>query len=461
MRGNQFQQQIRNGLNGLVNIHFSLLTKDAGKHFPGMELDSEKIPCRGPMNNKIIANLENPEKLEELYHLQKTQFKTWLIEAIEVVPTSETLKVWIARVNYSPVVNKEFDRKGLTLVIELSLLSFFLVKTPMFLSIPDEWFYTRFIPIILVSTLILYFIVNNPIGPLQRIFVSGGVFFSVLFMTFLPNEKSSATIIMSQIHMPLLLLSILAITFMSSSWKSSASRLKFIRYLGEAFIYGTIILLGGMVLTAITIGLFSLIGLSIEKWYMEYVVVLGLVATPIVASYLYDRVLDRTSKIATIIANTFSPLFLVTVVCYLIAMFFAQKNPYSDRDFLITFNGLLLLVWGITVFSIAGENENQESRVISIVNISLISTTLVINTIALSAILFRLIEYGVSPNRVVVIGSNVLIFMHLILILVAYARGIKNYQPEILINAIAKFLPIYTAWSLFVVAVLPFIFKFK
>ena len=83
-------------------------------------------------------------------------------------------------------------------------------------------------------------------------------------------------------------------------------------------------------------------------------VILGLVSAPIVATYLYDIVLRQKSNISNIIANTFSPLFLITVICYLIAMFYAKKSPYSDRDFLITFNGLLIAVWAITVFSISG-----------------------------------------------------------------------------------------------------------
>ena len=39
-------------------------------------------------------------------------------------------------------------------------------------------------------------------------------------------------------------------------------------------------------------------------------------------------------------------------------------------------------------------------------------TTLIINGLALSAILFRVFEYGISPNKVVVSGVNILIFTH-------------------------------------------------
>ena len=145
-------------------------------------------------------------------------------------------------------------------------------------------------------------------------------------MRLLPNVISSQSILMSQIHMPLFLLSVLSISFIDSDWKNIENWLTSIRYLGEMIIYVIVMLIGGIVLTFITIELFHLIGISIENWYIEYIVILGLASAPIVATYLYDIVLKQKSNIANIIANTFSPLFLVTVVCYLIAMSYAQKK---------------------------------------------------------------------------------------------------------------------------------------
>jgi hypothetical protein len=284
-------------------------------------------------------------------------------------------------------------------------------------------------------------------------------------MMLMPNQQNSASIIMSQLHMPMVLASLLALSYMANEWKSPFALLRYIRYIGEIIIYTTLILLGGIVLTLLTFGLFRLIGISIEEWYMKYVVIWGLVASPLVATYLYDAVLSRESRLATLIANVFAPLFLMTVVVYLLAMPFVQKNPYSDRDFLITFNGLLIIVWGITVFSISGRSLSSASKIKDAVNISLVSITLIINTIALSAILFRLAEYGVTPNRVAVVGANLLIFVHLVFILVEYIKQLKTMansdNSEKLIRAVANYLPVYTAWSVFIVVVLPILFNFK
>lgn len=96
------------------------------------------------------------------------------------------------------------------------------------------------------------------------------------------------------------------------------------------------------------------------------------------------------------------------------------------------------------------------------INVALVSVTLVINAIVLSAIIFRLSEYGITPNRVVVTGENLLIFVHLVLILREYIKYIK-FHADLgpLHQSVASYLSIYSAWSLFVAVALPLLFSFK
>ena len=46
--------------------------------------------------------------------------------------------------------------------------------------------------------------------------------------------------------------------------------------------------------------------------------------------------------------------------------------------------------------------------------------TLAIDLIALSAILFRLTSFGMTPNRIAVLGANLIVLFHLVLILIKY-----------------------------------------
>jgi len=97
-------------------------------------------------------------------------------------------------------------------------------------------------------------------------------------------------------------------------------------------------------------------------------------------------------------------------------------SPYLDREFLIIFNGLLI----ITVFSISGVenfgrgNFGSASDLTYKISMPLVSVALIINASALSAIVLLLTEYGVTPNSIGVTGANIFIFIYLSLILRAY-----------------------------------------
>jgi len=147
-------------------------------------------------------------------------------------------------------------------------------------------------------------------------------------------------------------------------------------------------------------------------------------------------------------------------VFYLLALLGEGRSPFEDREFLIVFNGLLLVVWGISVFSITGRGE-KASKLMDLTNLSLVGVTLIIDAIALAAILYRTFTMGITPNRVAVTGANLLIFIHLVWIFYEYAKEFRGAGSiEIIRTTIARYLPVYTAWSVFVVVVLPLLFRF-
>ena len=83
-----------------------------------------------------------------------------------------------------------------------------------------------------------------------------------------------------------------------------------------------------------------------------------------------------------------------------------------------------------------------------------------INGIALYAIVERINEYGFSANRLAVLGSNVLMFIHLVLtsIQLLIATFSKNSTFKIQ-ETIVNYLPIYLVWMIFVCFAFPILFK--
>jgi hypothetical protein len=122
---------------------------------------------------------------------------------------------------------------------------------------------------------------------------------------------------------------------------------------------------------------------------------------------------------------------------------------------------MLLAVMAIIVFSISELNKLRAKNFNIIILCALAFLAIVINTIALIAILTR-VTNGLTPNRTVVLISNLLIFINLILITKnLYQAYFKPNQLDVVENTLAKYLTIYLIWTLIVIFVLPFLFNLK
>ena len=410
--------------------------------------------------NKILQNLENPMTLEALFRQDPEKFQYLFTEAAEKNSDSEVLKTWQARLDYQRAAPKHVAMLRVFMVVFLSLIALLLIKLPLIFPIEKTWFDARFESLIVIGVIIIYFLKFSTAPLNQKYLVIAGYVSCFLLMLFIPEVSQSSSLTMSKIHLPLVLLSLLGILYMDGEWKSPEARIKYIRFIAEVLVYTVLILFGGIILTTLTFNLFALLDFHLG-WY-DNVIAWGLVSAPLVATFVYDSILNRESRLATVFSNIFAPLVLITVTGYLLVMVYAQKNPFSDRESLITFNGLLVIVWGITVFSIVGQRTLNFSKIINIVNVVLVSVTVIINVIALVAITYRFVEFGITVNRIAVIGANLLMFFHLVKILMAYvAQYRQEYRKDLLIPVIANYLPFYSVWSVFVVFILPVIFQFK
>jgi fumarate reductase subunit C len=146
---------------------------------------------------------------------------------------------------------------------------------------------------------------------------------------------------------------------------------------------------------------------------------------------------------------------------YLPALLSSDKGPYQDRDFLIIFNVLLIGVLALIFFSISEHTKSVISKTNTILLFSLTSITIIINCIALSAIIFRIVEWGFTPNRLAVMGGNLVILINLLLIAYGLFRSFtKDENIELVEKRITGYLPLYGLWAGVVTFLFPLIFKF-
>lgn len=161
-------------------------------------------------------------------------------------------------------------------------------------------------------------------------------------------------------------------------------------------------------------------------------------------------------------ANIFNPLVLITFVIYLITIPVSGKSPYSNRDILIIFNLMLLGVMGIIIFSISVTSQNKKQRFNRMILFILSIVTLIIDIVALSAVFFRLFAFGITPNRLVVLISNLLIFVNLVLTSVdLYKINFGNKEIVKVELTISKYLTLYAVYTFIIVFAFPMIFSMK
>ena len=413
------------------------------------------------MKNEIITHLNDPGQLEKLYRANKLPFKRAFNTLYPELKGNTLADGWNERLNYE---NDEINwgtGRELVVVIIASLVAGVIAKLPAILNIEEDYFYLRNIGFIIFPILAAYFAWKNKLSTRKNVLIAGAILVSLVFINSLPDVKKSDTLILSCIHLILFLWAILGFAFVGETGNNDEKRLSYLKYNGDLIVMTTLILIAGAIMTGITINLFGLIGFKIEKYYFDYVGIFGLSAAPIIGTYLTQTNPQLVGKVSPVIAKIFSPLVLVMLAIYLVAIIYSGKDPYNDRDFFLILNGLLIGVMAIIFFSVA-ETKATKSRAEIWVLFLLSIVTILVNGIALSAILFRISEWGITPNRAAVLGGNFLILINLLLVT---AQLYKVFSEKASITAVGKimafYLPVYVLWTIIVTFIFPLLFGFK
>lgn len=414
------------------------------------------------MRNEILNHLDSPKQLEKLYQDNKTSFKAEFNLIFPEHNEDKLLQYWDERLNYQGSEISWGSKKEFIFVLVLSLIAGCLASIPSFFKIDSEFFYTRNISLIIFSILATYFCWKNRL-PKKKIIITGVIFLiTLIFINLLPANNNSNTLILSLFHISIFLWTVVGFTYVGISLNDNRKRIEFLRYNGELLIISGLILIAGAVLTAITIGLFTVIGFDINEFYFKHIVIFCLPIIPILGTFLTQTNPQLVNKVSPVIAKIFSPLVLITVVVYLIAILFSGKNLYNDRDFLMLFNGLLIGVIAIILFSISTTINQNISQVSGFILFALSVVTVIVSCMALSAILFRISTLGITPNRLAVVGANLLMLTNLFWISFQLFKTVfKKSDIRSVLNAIASFIPYYILWTIIVSFVFPLLFNFR
>jgi hypothetical protein len=294
------------------------------------------------------------------------------------------------------------------------------------------------------------------IGSLAAAFVVSAVVINLF-----PFPAGSDTQVLAALHLPIALWMVVGVAYAGGRWRDGGRRMDFVRFSGELFIYYVLIALGGAVLTMFTMGIFSSIGADAEPFVERWLVPCGAAGAVIVASWLVEAKQSVIENMAPVLSRLFTPLFAAVLVTFLATMVWTGRGIDIERDMLIAFDLLLVLVLGLLLYSISARDSDAPAGAFDWLLVMLVIIALLVDALALAAIVARISDFGFTPNRVAALGENVIVLVNLAWSAWLYGRFLRGRGP---FRAMEKwqtdYLPVYAAWAAIVVVLFPLLFGY-
>jgi hypothetical protein len=337
------------------------------------------------------------------------------------------------------------------------------VKVPAFFGLDldeDAGFYARNVSLFVLPLLALYFawkrrVATGALGWLAVAFVTAGVVANVY--PFTPGGHTEA---LAALHLPMALWLVVGIAYAGDRWRQVGGRMDFIRFSGELFIYYVLIALGGGVFMGFMAMIFEAIGIDVEPFFESFVLS-GVAGAVIVASWLVEAKQSVIENMAPVLARLFTPLFAALLITFLGTLLWTGRGIDIERDILIAFDLLLVVVLGLLLYSISARDPRSPPGAFDVLQVVLVVSALLVDAVALWAIAARITELGFSPNRVAALGENVILLVNLVwsgVLYIRFLRGrgsftnLERWQTD--------YLPVYAVWAAVVVIVFPLVFGF-
>jgi hypothetical protein len=283
-----------------------------------------------------------------------------------------------------------------------------------------------------------------------------------LVMNLMPFVPEGYTQMLAILHLPMALWLAAGVAYTGGLWRDSQQRMNFIRFSGEWFIYYVLIALGGGVLMGITMLLFEAAGMDAETMVTQWILPCGAVGAVVIAGWLVEAKQSVIENMAPVLTRLFTPLFTVMLFVFLSTLIWTGSGIDVEREVLISFDLLLVLVLGLLLYSISARDPGNPYGVFDWLQLLLVIFALLVDAFALWAITARISEFGFSPNRVAALGENLLLLTNLAWSAVLYARFLASRASFTSLERWqTAYLPVYMVWAWAVTALFPILFEYR
>ncbi len=343
------------------------------------------------------------------------------------------------------------------------------IKLPALFGVPlgdasseaDLGYYGRNLSLFVLPILTGYFAWKRQLDPGTLRWLAVAFVAAAVLANIYPFTPGGYTEVLTTLHLPIALWLAVGIAYAGGRWGQVAGRMDFIRFSGELFIYYVLIALGGGVLTAFVVMIFQAIGVDVETFIQSWLLPCAAMGAVVVGSWLVEAKQSVIENMAPVLTRLFTPLFAAVLVTFLGAVLWTGRGVDIEREVLIAFDLLLVVVLGLLVYSVSARDPRSPPGVFDLLQVVLVVSALLADAVALWAIAARITEFGFTPNRVAALGENVILLVNLAWSSVLYIRFLRGRGAFAELERWqTNYLPVYAVWAAIVVIVFPPLFGF-
>jgi hypothetical protein len=322
-------------------------------------------------------------------------------------------------------------------------------------------FYLRNASLFVLPFLTVYFVWKRGMDPRRCAWLAVPFIAAAVVMNTFPFARQSHTERLSVLHLPIALWLVVGIAYVGGRWFQGGARMDFVRFSGELFIYYVLIALGGGVFTAFTVMMFDAIGMKADWIAQRWLIPCGATGAVLVGSWLVEAKQSVIENMAPVLTRLFTPLFTLLLLAFLATMAWTGRPIDIQRNVLIAFDLLLVLVVGLVLYAASARDPEAPPNLFDGLQLLLIASALVVDAVALAAIAARISEFGFTPNRVAALGENLILLVNLAGSAWLYAGFLRRRAPFRALEAWQiAYLPVYAIWAALVVVLFPPLFAY-
>ena len=224
-----------------------------------------------------------------------------------------------------------------------------------------------------------------------------------------------------------------------------------LKFLCELLLLSFLLFCAVMLTMLLTILLFESVGISIEDGLSRFVVTGLFPLIPLLSIHLLATKANHINSLIQLLATLFLPIITLVLAVFLGVLLVANPSIQEDRTLLLGIDVLLVLVLLMILYA----SDLYEHPLWNLLVLVAILLALLVDVRALIAIGARFSLYGVSPNRMAVLGENLLLFANLTALAIA---KLKKRPTE---NLQGTFLLVYLLWFAFVALLFPPLFGWQ